>query len=83
MTRFTLLTLPFEMTGWVKAAVQTTVTAIMSPMYLLVLREREECRPVSVMTEAGLEQGQGRLPLLELSPAPPPCSITLPCSMIT
>ena len=54
-----------------------------SPMYLLVLREREECSPVSVMTEAGLEQGQGRLPLLELSPAPPVCSITLPCSMIT
>ena len=51
-------------------------------MYLPVLREREEWRPVSVITEAGLEQGQATLPLVGGSPPPPPpllCSITFPC----
>ena len=77
MAGFTLVTLQGEMTGWVEGTVQRLR---LRPMYLLVLRERDECRPVvSVMTEAGLEQGQARLPLLPVSP-PPVCSITLPCS---
>ena len=38
MTRFTLLTLLFQMSGWFRLS----ESVITSPMYLPVLREREE-----------------------------------------